>query len=35
MTTHSGQLDFGELIVTATTAGDLPVDDHTTLAPIG
>jgi transglutaminase-like putative cysteine protease len=34
MTTHSGTMQFGELSVTATTAGDLPADDHTGLVPV-
>lgn len=29
MTTHSGDMRFGSLAVTATTDGDLPQDDHT------
>ncbi|MBA2695297.1 MAG: transglutaminase-like domain-containing protein [Ornithinimicrobium sp.] len=35
LTTHHGRMDFGELVVTATTEGDLPLDDHTGLVSIG
>jgi len=35
LTTHSGDLRFGTLAVTATTDGPLPEDDHTELVQIG
>jgi transglutaminase-like putative cysteine protease len=31
MTTHTGAMQFGELMVTATTQGSLPLDDHSGL----
>lgn len=34
MTTHTGAMQFGELAVTATTQGNLPVDDHRGLVRI-